>query len=303
MATVTVRYRCPVTPDECPSSPRRGFCQNHEWERLVPERVYLTAGTDDGAGAGGDTGTGTATPGDGAPRAGTTAPGGAAAGTGKATPGNADAGVRRPGRAGAGSPAPEPGARGGRAAPRPAGSDGDPGRTGRRRTGGGRQGGDAHADPAQARPPSARPSGGHATPTRVQAPPAATPPPGRGAPRPGPVPAPAAPQLALVLAGALIPVRGPEQGSTELGRDAPDCAHVPGLADLDQLSRRHAELTWHAGMLYVTDVGSSNGTYVDGVRVTRPVQLWPGRHRLQLAQKPESVDVDLVELDEYGAPR
>ncbi|CAO0826179.1 hypothetical protein SMICM17S_12746 [Streptomyces microflavus] len=35
LATVN-RYLCPVAPGECPSSPRRGFCPNHEWERLVP---------------------------------------------------------------------------------------------------------------------------------------------------------------------------------------------------------------------------------------------------------------------------
>ncbi|MEU2447904.1 FHA domain-containing protein [Streptomyces althioticus] len=135
----------------------------------------------------------------------------------------------------------------------------------------------------------------------MQAPPVAASLPGPAAPRRSP--AQVTPQLALVLAGAMIPVRGPEQGSTELGRDAPDCAHVPGLADLDQLSRRHAELTWHAGMLYVADLGSSNGTFVDGVRITRPVQLWPGTHRLWLAQEPEAVEFVLVELDEYGAPR
>ncbi len=103
-----------------------------------------------------------------------------------------------------------------------------------------------------------------------------------------------------MLAGALVPVHAEGQGPTRLGRDAPDCAHVPGLAGLDQLSRNHAELAWHAGRLYITDLGSSNGTYVDGLRVTRPAQLWPGSHRLRLA---EDVDVAVVELDEYGAPR
>ncbi|MFI2641201.1 FHA domain-containing protein [Streptomyces sp. NPDC018610] len=275
MATVTVRYRCPVTPEECPSSPNRGFCQIHEWEQLVPERVYLEAGTDDADGAAGTAGAGAA------PRD------GGAAGTGAAAPGDTPAA--------AGATAPDD--------------------TGRRRSGGARQEGGAAAQraasrssaarstPAQSSPARSSAAGpsGHGVPTRVQAPPVTASPPGPGAPRRGPVPV--TPQLALVLAGALIPVRGPEQGSTELGRDAPDCAHVPGLADLDQLSRRHAELTWHAGMLYVADIGSSNGTYVDGVRITRPVQLWPGTHRLQLAQEPEAVEFVLVELDEYGAPR
>ena len=49
MATVTTRYRCPVTPEECPTSARRGFCRIHEWEQLVPARVYVTAEAGDGA--------------------------------------------------------------------------------------------------------------------------------------------------------------------------------------------------------------------------------------------------------------
>src|SRR5438094_726906 len=84
--------------------------------------------------------------------------------------------------------------------------------------------------------------------------------------------------------------------STRLGRDAPDCSHVPELSALDQISRTHAELTWHFGRLCITDTGSSNGTYVDGERITCRTQIWPGNHRLRLAQ---DVDVPLVELDEF----
>ncbi|MYV52905.1 hypothetical protein GT042_10395, partial [Streptomyces sp. SID3212] len=63
MATVTTRYRCPVSPDECPSSPRGGFCEIHEWEQLVPQRAYLTAESPSGDGAAGAA----AGPGDGGP--------------------------------------------------------------------------------------------------------------------------------------------------------------------------------------------------------------------------------------------
>ncbi|RSS56523.1 FHA domain-containing protein [Streptomyces sp. WAC01280] len=41
MASLT-RYRCPVTPDDCPTSESRGFCAVHEWDRLVPERVLIS---------------------------------------------------------------------------------------------------------------------------------------------------------------------------------------------------------------------------------------------------------------------
>jgi hypothetical protein len=217
MAAMSTRYRCPVTPDKCPSSPRRGFCRYHEWEQLVPERVYLTSESDD---------------------------------------------TTRPVGVGAGSDTP--------AAPTPP---------------------EAEAQPSP-RQPSPRQS-----PPRQSTPRQATP---RQA-DPGLVAV--TPNLALVLLGALIPVRGAAEGRTRLGRDARDCAHVPGLARLDQISREHAELYWHAGQLYVTDLGSSNGTFVDGERIIRPAQLWPGVHRLELAQPPEAVEVTVVELDEYGAPR
>ncbi|MGW7424929.1 FHA domain-containing protein [Streptomyces sp. NPDC054813] len=247
MATVTTRYRCPVTPDECPSSPRRGFCKVHEWEQLVAERVYVTAEPEDAPGSSDPGGSGSRS------EAGAGAPGGSG---------------DRP-EAGAGAP--------GRARVRPEVPADRPRARTTRPT--------ADANPRAPRDRTAAP------PTRLQSPPAS----GRGA-----TPAPATPCLALVLAGALVPVRAEGQGATRLGRDATDCAHVAGLAGLDQLSRNHAELTWHAGRLYITDLGSSNGTYVDGQLVTRPAQLWPGSHRLRLA---EDVDVTLVELDEYGAPR
>lgn len=51
MASLT-RYRCPVTPDDCPTSTSRGFCPIHEWSRLVPERVFLTAELGDTGGSG-----------------------------------------------------------------------------------------------------------------------------------------------------------------------------------------------------------------------------------------------------------
>ncbi|MFF2961821.1 FHA domain-containing protein [Streptomyces sp. NPDC057963] len=115
-----------------------------------------------------------------------------------------------------------------------------------------------------------------------------------------PAQAPAPIRLALVLAGALVPLRSEGERPTPVGRDAPECAHVPGLAGLDQISRRHAELYWRSGHLCIRDTESANGTYVDGERITGPTRLWPGRHRLRLA---EDVEVTVVELDEFGAPR
>ncbi|GAA3398516.1 FHA domain-containing protein [Streptomyces roseoviridis] len=223
MATV-IRYRCPVTPDECPTSTTPGFCPMHEREQLVPARVFLADEVDETA---------------------------------------VQRVVSEPGRH--------------QAAPPQAQGQG----TGleRRPT---RDRGPAEA-PTRA---AGRGSGGEA----------------EGAGRVPPIEptvrsAPA--RLALVLAGTLVPLRGEGEAPTRLGRDAPECAHVSGLERLDQISREHAELYWESGQLYIRDTRSSNGTFVDGERIHGPTRLWPGRHRLRLAQ---DVDLTVVEIDEFGSP-
>ncbi|MET8699576.1 FHA domain-containing protein [Kitasatospora sp. NPDC004723] len=109
-------------------------------------------------------------------------------------------------------------------------------------------------------------------------------------------------RLALVIAGALLPVRAESRrggGGLAVGRDEPECAAVPGLAALDQLSRHHARLRWIDGALHVEDLDSTNGTFVDGRRITIPTRVWPGV-RLRFAL---DVDAQVVEIDEFGAPR
>jgi predicted component of type VI protein secretion system len=60
-------------------------------------------------------------------------------------------------------------------------------------------------------------------------------------------------------------------GHTVIGRD-PSCdIHIP----LDHLSRRHTELDLHSGQLVLKDLGSANGTYVNGQRVEETA-LKPG---------------------------
>ena len=66
--------------------------------------------------------------------------------------------------------------------------------------------------------------------------------------------------LTLVLASAL-----------ELGRDC------DGLLIADnQASRRHVELTATAAGVLATDLGSTNGTFLDGERISTPVIVAPG---------------------------
>jgi hypothetical protein len=73
------------------------------------------------------------------------------------------------------------------------------------------------------------------------------------------------------LAGA-PPVPIPQDGELVLGRD-PGGAGVK-IAD-PRCSRKHAKLFWRDGRLYAKDLGSKNGTWVNGKRI-KEIQLQPG---------------------------
>ena len=59
----------------------------------------------------------------------------------------------------------------------------------------------------------------------------------------------------------------------EVGRDVGK--HIVLTGDTT-ISRGHARLTREVGGLVVTDLGSSNGTFVNGQRLYAPTQLVPG---------------------------
>jgi pSer/pThr/pTyr-binding forkhead associated (FHA) protein len=64
----------------------------------------------------------------------------------------------------------------------------------------------------------------------------------------------------VALGGRVYPIRSP----TLVGRSS-DCDISLAVA---HLSRRHARLEIQDGILYVKDLGSANGTYVNGIRVS-----------------------------------
>lgn len=74
-------------------------------------------------------------------------------------------------------------------------------------------------------------------------------------------------------------IRGPDKGRTFnvdhsptlIGRDSPDVK----LSD-NTLSRRHAQLIRHNSTWEITDLNSSNGTYVNGVKVAGALQIKQG---------------------------
>ncbi len=78
----------------------------------------------------------------------------------------------------------------------------------------------------------------------------------------------------------LIIIQGPGAGRTILRSEAG--AIVGRQKDLDvtldtaAVSRRHARLTWEGDRVFVEDLGSSNGTFIDEVRITGRAFLNPG---------------------------
>jgi len=73
----------------------------------------------------------------------------------------------------------------------------------------------------------------------------------------------------LSYQGSRIPLR---QGETIVGR-SPHCAVV---INNRRISRQHCSLTLQDGVLYVSDLGSSNGTWVNGAPVTEATRLRAG---------------------------
>src|SRR5580692_5442763 len=62
-------------------------------------------------------------------------------------------------------------------------------------------------------------------------------------------------------------------GDYVIGRD-PGCEVQ---LDVELVSRRHAQLTVNFDHALIEDLGSSNGTFVNGQRVTEPTRLWPNQ--------------------------
>jgi pSer/pThr/pTyr-binding forkhead associated (FHA) protein/6-phosphogluconolactonase (cycloisomerase 2 family) len=96
-----------------------------------------------------------------------------------------------------------------------------------------------------------------------------------------------------VLAGPAAGRRLDLDGGLEIGREAP---HPGRLGDDPELSRRHARITCAAsGEFLIEDLGSTNGTRVNGLRVEGVATIRPG-DRIELG------DTTLELLGEGGDP-
>jgi ABC transport system ATP-binding/permease protein len=84
---------------------------------------------------------------------------------------------------------------------------------------------------------------------------------------------PAAPQDLALLRGSLGAERMPIDWGGVIGR-LPTQAHF--VLEHAQVSRRHAQIRVDGGRVRLRDLGSANGTFVNGRRLTQPIELEPG---------------------------
>ena len=65
----------------------------------------------------------------------------------------------------------------------------------------------------------------------------------------------------------------PDEGEAVLGREA---AHADIVLPVQTVSARHARLFWKGGVLWLEDLGSTNGTFLNGERLTEPRRVAAG---------------------------
>lgn len=78
----------------------------------------------------------------------------------------------------------------------------------------------------------------------------------------------------------LVMSQGPQPGQAfAIDRDQMTMGREPGNAiavDDPQVSRQHARITRQGAVIMIEDLGSTNGTFVNGMRLTGPRALTPG---------------------------
>ncbi|HYJ47592.1 MAG TPA: FHA domain-containing protein, partial [Pyrinomonadaceae bacterium] len=136
------------------------------------------------------------------------------------------------------------------------------------------QGQPPFAPPQMAQPPVAAPP----APARPGAPPPAPPPPPQAPPAAKPPAAPAQPAtIELVRSGTGKLERIPlTKDVTRLGREPGVEVTIEAAAAV--VSRRHAEIQRRDGQYTLVDLGSFNGTLINGQRITSPTPLYDNDH-------------------------
>jgi ABC transport system ATP-binding/permease protein len=76
--------------------------------------------------------------------------------------------------------------------------------------------------------------------------------------------------------GQIGPERAFEQSTIKVGRDPVECLIVFDQTEWPMVSRKHAEIRFKDGRFLLVDTNSSFGTFLNGQRVSEPVEIKPG---------------------------
>ena len=91
--------------------------------------------------------------------------------------------------------------------------------------------------------------------------------------------------LAEDHSGTLGPEKSFTQASVIIGRDE-GCDIAFDKARFPMVSRRHAHIQMQSGVISIEDLGSTNGTFVNGEPVRTPVALRPGDRIVAVNDRP-----------------
>src|ERR1700733_6020704 len=100
-------------------------------------------------------------------------------------------------------------------------------------------------------------------------------------------------EIIVTKDGAEILRKTVRPGDYVIGREAVCEVHL----EVELVSRRHAQLTVNFDHVLIEDLGSSNGPFVNGERVTEPTRLWPNQ-KIQIG----SATIELRRLKSASPP-
>jgi ABC-type multidrug transport system ATPase subunit len=105
-----------------------------------------------------------------------------------------------------------------------------------------------------------------------------------------------------VVGNERVATRQFDQPEVRIGRDPDQCDLVFHQSKWLMVSRLHAKISYRSGKFYVEDLGSRQGTYVNGQRITSPTEVALGA-RIQFGEQGPVVSIDATYAQSEAATR